>query len=63
MDCTHGEVDIITVFGTVVLGSSPGGCTKVKEKTGVKSQSFLLESGRRHFRAFVQAAGMSSFPS
>lgn len=26
--CTRGETDIITVFGTVVSGSSPDGCTK-----------------------------------
>ena len=24
---THGEMDITTDFGSVVLGSSPGGCT------------------------------------
>ena len=24
---THGEMDITAVFGTVILGSSPGGCT------------------------------------
>lgn len=29
---TRGEVDIITVFGTVVPGSSPGGCTDLKTK-------------------------------
>lgn len=27
----RGEMDIITVFGTVVLGSSPSGSTKVNE--------------------------------
>ena len=31
---TRGEVDIITVFGTVVPGSSPGGCT-INSKTGL----------------------------
>lgn len=25
--CTRSETDITTVFGTVVLGSSPSGCT------------------------------------
>ena len=25
--CTHSEMDIIPVFGTVVPGSNPGGCT------------------------------------
>lgn len=30
---TRGEVDIITVFGTVVPGSSPGGCTIVNRPT------------------------------
>lgn len=25
--CTYGEMDITTVFGTVILGSNPGGCT------------------------------------
>lgn len=26
--CTYGEMDITTVFGTVILGSNPGRCTK-----------------------------------
>ncbi len=26
--CFHGEMDITTVFGTVVPGSNPGGSTK-----------------------------------
>lgn len=26
--CTHGEVDITIVFGTIMEGSSPSGCTK-----------------------------------
>lgn len=26
--CTHGEMDITTVFGTVIGGSNPSGCTK-----------------------------------
>ena len=25
--CTRGEMDITSVFGTAVPGSSPGGCT------------------------------------
>lgn len=25
--CTYGEMDITAVFGTVILGSSPGRCT------------------------------------
>ena len=28
--CTRGEMDIITDFGSVVPGSSPGGCTMKK---------------------------------
>jgi len=26
--CSHGEMDITTVFGTVIVGSSPTGGTK-----------------------------------
>ena len=26
--CTRGEMDIMTGFGPVVVGSSPAGCTK-----------------------------------
>ena len=48
--CTHGEVDIITVFGTVVLGSSPGGCTKVKEKALANASAFSFRNDLRHFR-------------
>ena len=62
--CTHGEVDIITVFGTVVLGSSPGGCTEVKEKAlAFRPALFLLESKLLCFRASVQAVGRFSAPS
>ncbi len=25
--CTRGEMDITTVFGTVIVGSNPAGCT------------------------------------
>lgn len=37
---TRGEMDIITDFGSVVPGSSPGGCTnadhkKTSQKTGL----------------------------
>ena len=27
--CSHGEMDITTVFGTVIVGSSPTGGTKL----------------------------------
>lgn len=37
--CTHGEMDITTVFGTVILGSNPGGCTA----KGVSGYSLVVE--------------------
>jgi hypothetical protein len=39
--CTRGEMDIIPVFGTVVPGSSPGGCTVKREKIEIKASFFL----------------------
>lgn len=31
ISCSHGEMDITTVFGTVIVGSSPtGGAKKLK---------------------------------
>ena len=40
--CTRGEMDITTVFGTVVLGSSPSGCTRSLEKDTQLRVSFSL---------------------
>lgn len=42
-----GEMDIITVFGTVVPGSSPGGSTKTKGRLGA---GFSLCASRRRLR-------------
>jgi hypothetical protein len=30
INCSRGEMDITTVFGTVIVGSSPAGSTKVE---------------------------------
>lgn len=46
---TRGEMDITAVFGTVIPGSSPGGCTKGErsETLGTRrKQTALLPSGR-----------------
>lgn len=39
--CTHSEVDITIVFGTIIPSSSLGGCTKQTKKRKVKS-AFLF---------------------
>lgn len=39
---TRGEMDITTVFGTVIPGSSPGGCTKTKNQIFVVILQYLI---------------------
>ena len=36
--CSRGEMDITSVFGTAVLGSNPGGSTKIENEVS----NFLL---------------------
>jgi hypothetical protein len=46
-------MDIITGFGPVVPGSSPGGCTALK-KTGLAACFLALQAGAM-FRLFINA--------
>ena len=45
LNCICGEMDITTVFGTVIPGSSPGGCTDKLQDASFKMQdtSFKLQ--------------------
>ena len=40
--CTRGEMDITTVFGTVIGGSSPSGCTGSKDFVAEKANLFAF---------------------
>jgi hypothetical protein len=40
-ECTRGEMDIIPVFGTVVGGSNPSGCTRKKTALAVFLYSII----------------------
>ncbi len=44
MSCTRSEMDIITVFGTVVSGSNPDGCTLVFIRILSPIKTFILYS-------------------
>lgn len=46
--CFRGEMDIMTVFGTVGPGSNPGGSTKNVSKASIFCA--IAESDLRHFR-------------
>ena len=54
MYCTHSLMDKVAVFGTVDLGSTPGGCTRQKIWT---SPDFLLlvQAGTMFFHQKKQA--------
>ena len=43
---TRGEMDITTVFGTVIAGSSPAGCTKTKELNTLCLITIVFAPGR-----------------
>lgn len=44
--CTRSEMDIMPVFGTVVGGSNPSGCTKNKESEAELLTTMFFASRR-----------------
>ncbi len=55
-NCTHGEMDITTVFGTVIGGSNPSGCTKTKGFYAPKRVNcFTRERDSKGFSIFRMA--------
>lgn len=59
--CTYGEMDITAVFGTVILGSSPGRCTAFRKTCtaacflavqGGDMSAGQSSRGREHFADF-----------
>ena len=47
LKCTRSEMDITTVFGTVVGGSNPSGCTR-------ESKMFYFREGSKDFSLFYR---------
>lgn len=62
--CTRGEMDIMPVFGTVVGGSNPSGCTKNRKlKAELWATMFLTPGGIRKAQARRRRAGAARFSS
>lgn len=51
LKCARSEMDITTVFGTVILGSNPGGRTNVSSK---KANCFAFGRIRKIFLYFAK---------
>jgi tRNA nucleotidyltransferase (CCA-adding enzyme) len=58
--CARGEMDITTVFGTVVPGSSPGGRTNAMSTTA-KIEKFEIPEEVSHVTTVLEKAGFEAY--